>query len=792
MNDGDGEIILHLRNSPTDPADLRGSQLQFQKITSPGFYSFHFPALVESTHKDYYLYLEVTGVGSVDIGMSSRDNYLNGAIYENNLPADGQLTFDLLYESIPLFTGLFKEGLVWLGWLVISIFLFVIPGSVLMSLAWPNFTKLYWPEKLGISIGVSLAFYPLLMLFAFRFHIRIGALFAWLPAALGILILVWQNRESIPHLLSQFSKKRNCDRSTSSKAPVPWAGASLLALIVIIFFVRFWAIRRIDVPMWGDSVQHTVMTQLILDNNGLFTSWEPYAQYHSLSVQYGFSAHAALLAWLTGLPSHSATLITGQIINGLAILALIPLAYRLSLRNIWAAVATIIVAGLFSPMPAFYVNWGRYPQLAGQAILPVAIWLTCEFLENDNWTISHFFPTDGARAIISRNNSSIPLLYCLKVFWMPALMVGGAITGMILCSYRMIFFYVFFFAAWVIYLVSSQRIKNKLEWLVLIRKVLVIGAISLVLALPWLIRSTGSSLGNLARDNFSSIPSLVFILDELRGWSQIHFYLSYSVFILVVLACLYNIAHKREDILALVVWVGLLQLYFLGQLFRLPGATSIQVFAILIFSYIPASLISGWFIVEIAKKLWFHKSIFGRVMLVVCSIGFILYGINKTRLISKPDNFNLITRPDLRAMAWIVQETPADAKFLVSSYRYHTITSVGGDAGWWIPLFTRRQNTMPPQYALVFEVPDPPNLTNKLNNLVFALEKFSPASREGLQLLCKHKITHIYIGQKQIYIGAEARRLYSAEDLLSSPAFQLVYHQDRVYIFALKRDICQR
>ncbi len=24
--------------------------------------------------------------------------------------------------------------------------------------------------------------------------------------------------------------------------------------------------------------------------------------------------------------------------------------------------------------PAFYVNWGRYPQLAGLAILPVAIW----------------------------------------------------------------------------------------------------------------------------------------------------------------------------------------------------------------------------------------------------------------------------------------------------------------------------------------------------------------------------------------------------------------------------------
>ena len=31
--------------------------------------------------------------------------------------------------------------------------------------------------------------------------------------------------------------------------------------------------------------------------------------------------------------------------------------------------------------------------------------------------------------------------------------------------------------------------------------------------------------------------------------------------------------------------------------------------------------------------------------------------------------------------------------------------SVGVDAGWWIPLLARRENTLPPQYALLAEKP---------------------------------------------------------------------------------------
>jgi hypothetical protein len=35
-------------------------------------------------------------------------------------------------------------------------------------------------------------------------------------------------------------------------------------------------------------------------------------------------------------------------------------------------------------------------------------------------------------------------------------------------------------------------------------------------------------------------------------------------------------------------------------------------------------------------------------------------------------------------------------------------------------------------------------------------------------------------------------QLYSPQELLDQPAYQLIYQQDRVYIFALKPEACER
>jgi hypothetical protein len=64
--------------------------------------------------------------------------------------------------------------------------------------------------------------------------------------------------------------------------------------------------------------------------------------------------------------------------------ATVPVAYLLAQRltgRAWAGVLGALVTGLVSLIPAYYVNWGRYSQLAGQVILPVLMILTMETVE---------------------------------------------------------------------------------------------------------------------------------------------------------------------------------------------------------------------------------------------------------------------------------------------------------------------------------------------------------------------------------------------------------------------------
>ena len=292
-----------------------------------------------SNQKYFYACLEVAGGGDVLVGKAGGDAYLNGALYQNGASVDAQAAFQLSYSRRKAFLGLGYEALNWVGILAVAFFLFILPGWGLFSLLWPGWGGLTWPEKLGLSAGLSLALYPLLLLWTDVIGLHLGALYAWLPPLAGLGMILWRNRKRLN--IRSFLRVRALKLSL--------VDIVFIGLTALIFFTRFWAIRSFDVPLWADSVQHTVMAQLMLDNGGLFKSWLPYAQYKSFTVQFGFSAFAALFAWLTGLGSVKATLIVAQILNGLAVLVLYPLAVRIAKGNRWAGIGAMLVAGLLMP-----------------------------------------------------------------------------------------------------------------------------------------------------------------------------------------------------------------------------------------------------------------------------------------------------------------------------------------------------------------------------------------------------------------------------------------------------------
>ncbi len=196
---GNGEIRLHLRSGPQAADDLAVSAntLALDVVKAPGFYGFFVPALASSNQKYFYAYLEVAGGGDVLVGKAGGDAYLNGALYQNGAPVDAQAAFQLSYSRRKAILGLGYEALNWVGILAVAFFLFILPGWGLFSLVWPGWGGLTWPEKLGLSAGLSLALYPLLLLWTDFIGLHLGALYAWLPPLAGLGMILWRNRKRL-------------------------------------------------------------------------------------------------------------------------------------------------------------------------------------------------------------------------------------------------------------------------------------------------------------------------------------------------------------------------------------------------------------------------------------------------------------------------------------------------------------------------------------------------------------------------------------------------------------------
>ena len=92
-----------------------------------------------------------------------------------------------------------------------------------------------------------------------------------------------------------------------------WLVVMGLAVAVLVILTRLWPVRSLEMPMLGDSYQHSMITQLLLDNGGLFDSWQPYAELSTFTYHFGFHAAAAAFAWISRLPAPQAMQAVGRV-----------------------------------------------------------------------------------------------------------------------------------------------------------------------------------------------------------------------------------------------------------------------------------------------------------------------------------------------------------------------------------------------------------------------------------------------------------------------------------------------
>ena len=143
-----------------------------------------------------------------------------------------------------------------------------------------------------------------------------------------------------------------------------------VVIIALIVLVRFAFLKQLDYPLYHDSVAHY---QIVDDLQNLGQS-EPSADklWDLNSGRYyhiGFhSAVVVLAAQLRGSFNEAQLiLIIGQVFLIILVLNLGLLASRL-FNNSYAGLFTMIFAGLGWSMPAFAINWGKYPAISSLAI----------------------------------------------------------------------------------------------------------------------------------------------------------------------------------------------------------------------------------------------------------------------------------------------------------------------------------------------------------------------------------------------------------------------------------------
>ena len=614
-----------------------------------------------------------------------------------------------------------------------------------------------------MSAGISLSIIPILYLWSHTLGWQQGEAIAWLLPIFchnhPCLVLYSQEKKRI-YLTRERSQSNRKLRFIPSKWI--WHDLIYIALALTILLTRFLAIRDMEIPLWGDSLQHTMMAQLLVDHGGLFSSWLPYAQMESFTYHFGFHIGAAAFHWISHLSVIQSVLVTGQFINILAILSLYPLSVRIT-RKPWAGLISMAIAGLLFPMPMSYLNWGRYTQLAGLVILPVAAFLIMHVMEARSFS------------------------------WRETSLVWTTLAGLALTHYRVLIFALMIFPVYIFYSIIGKGFLETIKrtgWIAL-------GTI--LITLPWLINVTSGKLDLIAKSQLTTPASqLSDVARQAFGIGSLTQYLPAWAWICSLVFVIWGLWKRDKGISIITTWWLLILLVANPQWLHLPGAGIITSFAVFISTYLPVSIILSaglcWLadaILPILQtglskasplKLASHKWL---AIIMIPVVMLVAYFLSQQRLQDvDPVTGALVMPQDITAAEWIKENTPADASFVINGFfNIGGASVVGSDAGWWLPLLAARQVNIPP-LPYVSERGPRPDYVQWVNSLISEIAKKGIQHADVVSLLDQHGIDYVYIGQRQGTVNSPGP-LLDLSQLLSSEYYEPVYHQDQVWIFKL-------
>ncbi|NIV33856.1 MAG: hypothetical protein GWN58_31735 [Anaerolineae bacterium] len=641
--DAQGRVILHLRDDPLASEDILTSAVNLPPGTQEGFHRFTFPAISSSHSQYYYAFLEHTGTGKVEAAVGTVDSYLDGTLYRDGQPLESQMVFRLAYDPASIVLDLVLMVGNWLAFGLAALALLFFSGYWLIR-RWALRAGLDFTASLILSSVAALAAWMVLLVWA-SLLLRLASWSVWLvvgTSCLAGMVLFVRDRE-------------HWQRREYWLGPNPLSTVAFWGVVLLSIALRLFVGRGMIMLPGSDTYHHALIVQLFEEQGGIPSSYEPYSPLISYSYHFGFHSIVALFRWLLATELLVTTKTVAAVLNG-AIAAMVGIVAERWAGSRRAGVIAAAAVGLIAVSPFTLLRWGRFTQTTGMLLLAAGLLAVLADRKHVGWVL-------------------------------PSLLIAGLAAS----HFRVVLLLAIFLAIAFCARLFQRRWKETRDWLIL-------GLLSVLAAAPWLVRSIW------VQYDPQDLRPVVPVLAEANKLTYLEepvlsFVTNGPLLAVLVLSVgtLWLGRRLRKQISLVAIWGlvamgGTLALSLLGVNAFLDVKTTALSMALPLGILVGAS---GELLWTAFQSRWRTLARAGIVIILLAGVAL---GLLYLPGLVQGDALHYLRPADERTMAWIEENLPDDALFLVDSteIRWSPDWVVGIDAGYWIPLLAHRYTTVPP------------------------------------------------------------------------------------------------
>ncbi|OGO29731.1 MAG: hypothetical protein A2Z16_08640 [Chloroflexi bacterium RBG_16_54_18] len=768
-------LELHRGSAGTQPVFI--TQLSPKRLEAEFPVSVAMPALEDGPDQEYSIVMKPLGF-DLELYGRNEDAYPGGFLSREGEELEADLSFRLSY--LYGFQGMLADMASVLKNLRLVIPLlaaFWLPGRVLLQLILERKQRmgeveaedlpgLDWGERVAFSLGLSLSLISVTIVWTTAFGLKLTPALAWIVMVALVLLLIWLQRRWLLHLGSQVIdrlSKSNQLKSTEANAnpgKPDWTAPALGSIFLLAAGVRLAMVRDLAAPAWVDSVHHALIIRQVLELGMLPQNYLPYMESQYATYHSGFHAASSFFLWLSNMPLPAGLLLFSQVLNGLCIFPVYLFTTTIT-RSRLAGVLAALLAGFFTPMPAYYASWGRFTQLAGLLILPVCL---AFFVRLTEW-LEHSHPGSPAR-----------------IFRRPALteliLLGISLAGLALTHYRVLAFLICLLVAHMAVKWVGAARRKQLGMTAAVHLSVLSASICLAIffSLPWWPAVIRSLFFPRAALVISSLGKRTKVFDDF-AWGYLNTALGKQAMALAALGWILALLRRRSFPITLLTWVCLMFLLANPGALGLPGLRILNNTSVEIILFMPFALLGGYLLSEI---ILFADSRLSRTLtwifrpaLLAAGILAAFIGARTLMPILNQGTF-LIRQADLEALQWVEDNLPAGETVVINSFLWGYNKLAGSDGGYWIVPLAGMQSLPPP---VLHSLSNPLEIQRQVDSLAREAYDYSGNPVSLRDFMAANQLRYIFIGARGGALSPKA--------LVDSQLFTPLYHKDGDWVLVI-------